>query len=133
MTLERSTLQAIHLNASSYWQEGYWPSNVTIRNNVIGDNTSGSNRYSCPSNEVGSRLAVPGHVRGQIENCDILGNTIINSAYSAIQLNYDRNCRIAGNAIVNPGTVGGGSHSAIVIRGGENVVAADRSSADLGR
>jgi len=122
---ERCTAQAIHLNASSYWMEGYWPNNVTIRNNVIRDNTPGPNRFSAPSVEAGWRPAVPGQVRGLIENCTIEGNTIVNSAYAAIMLNYGRNCSIVGNTIIDPGICGGEAQAAVVIRGGEDVVVRD--------
>lgn len=124
---ERGTLQAIHITAGSYWQEGYWPNNVTIRNNVIRNNSPGPNRFSAPSIEVGFGMAEPGHVRGLIENCAIEDNTIINSGYSAILLNYGRNCRITGNTIINPGVIGGPDTPAVVIRGGENVLIKDNT------
>ena len=72
-------------------------------------------------------MAEPGHVRGLIEHCAIEGNTIIDSAYSAIVLNYGRNCRITGNTIINPGVFGGPDTPAVVIRGGENVLIKDNN------
>ena len=121
---ERSTLQAIHLTASTYWMEGYWPRNVAIRNNVVRDNSSIPNRFASSSIEIGCVPAVPWGTLGLIENCDIEGNRIFNSAYSAVRVNYGKDCRVIRNTIVNPGVIGGSS-AAIEISGGENIVISD--------
>lgn len=121
---ERSTAHAIALSSSSYWQEGYWPNNVAVRNNVIRDNSSISNRFSSSSIVVGTQPAVFGTTLGLIENCDIEGNRIYNSAYSAIQLNYGKNCRVVRNELVNSGVMDSNS-AAIKISGGEQVEVRD--------
>jgi hypothetical protein len=121
---ERSTAQAIQLSASAYWLEGYWPRNVAIRNNVVRDNSSIPNRFATSSIVIGCVPAVPWGTLGLIENCDIEGNRIFNSAYSAIAVNYGRDCRVIRNTIVNPGVMGGNS-TAIAVSGGENIVISD--------
>ncbi len=121
---ERSTAHAIALSSSTYWMEGYWPRNVAIVNNVIRDNSSIPNRFGTPSILVGCSPAVPWGTLGLIENCDIEGNRIYNSAYSAIAVDYGQDCKVIRNTIVNPGVIGGG-RAAIEISGGENIEIAD--------
>ena len=118
---ERNTQQAIELSASSYWQEGYWPNNVSIRNNVIRNNPTAPNRFSSPSIGVGVSPAISGYVMGLIENCEIEGNRIYDSGYSAIALYYGKDCKVLRNTIVNPGRFKDENSAAIDVRGGENV------------
>ena len=121
----RSTRSAINATMSQYWQEGAWPNNLIICNNVIRDNPSCQRTV----NDAAIQLGV-GNGRGAavMDNIVIEGNKIYNSGYSGIKAGNLSNSSIIRNQIVQPGVIGVTDETAgITLSSGDNVSIKDNS------
>lgn len=102
----RSTGPAVSMQFAQYWWEGPMPGNITVRNNVIRDNTVwapviGADWSGCISAFAGTTLPVKERL---LSGFRIEGNTIINPAVQGVLLHNVAHAVIAHNTIVNPGS-----------------------------
>jgi len=86
--------------SSQYWQEGKWPTNILIRNNV----SQRDGLWGQPGIDVYPGLAYSSTSR-LIQNITIDGNRIYNPGSCGINVINAANIAILRNLIVNPGAV----------------------------
>ena len=104
---------AVHAQMNQYWQEGKWPDNLIIVNNVMWDNppvtNPGKGTYASIRAHAGENLNYVFGDRSEaplLANFIIDGNRIHDPAWSGIRLANMKDALIIRNLIVHPGRVG---------------------------
>ena len=132
----RNAGPAVHAQMNQYWQEGKWPDNLIIVNNVIWDHPPVTNpgKSTCAAIRahagetvnyaLGDRSDAP-----LLSNFVIDGNRIYNPAWSGIRLVNMKTALIARNLIVSPARFGepAPDTAGIAILGGTGITLEDNT------
>lgn len=132
----RNAGPAVHAQMNQYWQEGKWPDNLIIVNNVIWDHppvlNPGKSTYASIRAHAGETINYALGDRSDaplLSNFIIDGNRIYNSAWSGIRAANLKNALIARNLIVSPGCFGRAAPdtAGITLLGGTGITLKDNT------